>query len=222
MIRILVIEDDTELASAISDWLTKDGHQVEQVVAGHKALERLAVATFDIILLDLILPDIDGANVCCRYREQGGTARILVLTGRDTVEDKEKCLDLGADDYITKPVNLREISARIRALMRRTLNMTGRFLEAGDLKLNLDTGEVTVDVREIVLQPQELALLEFLMRHPNRIFSAETLLARVWRGNSSLDTVRTHIKTLRRKIDKTGEPTKIKTVHRIGYSLEIV
>ena len=220
MIKVLVVEDDIETATAISEWLTKDGYLVECCYTGRKAIERLSIVAFDVIVLDLILPDIDGADVCLNYRKQHGTARVLVLTGRDTPEDKEFCLYSGADDYITKPANLKELSARVRALMRRTLTMSGRLLEVNDLKLNLDTNKVTRGSSEISLQPQELALLEFFMRHQNRIFNAETLLARVWRGNSSLETVRTHIKTLRRKIDKPGHPKMIKTVHGIGYSLE--
>lgn len=220
MIKVLVVEDDVETATAISDWLVKDGYHVECCYNGTKANERLAVTAFDIIVLDLILPDMDGVDVCLAYRKNGGTARVLVLTGRDTPEEKEFCLDSGADDYITKPANLREFSARIRALMRRTLTMTGRLLEVNDLKLDLDTNKVSRDNTAISLQPQELALLEFFMRHQNRIFNAETLVTRVWRGNSSVETVRTHIKTLRRKIDKPGYPKMIKTVHGVGYLLE--
>lgn len=221
MCKLLIVEDDSDEVSVLQDWLTEAGHSIEVALDGATAQQKLLNSAYDVVILDLLLPDLNGLDICLDYRRQGGSARIIVLSGKSSTLDKEKCLDAGADDYVTKPVDLIELSARIRALMRRTLTITSRTLSSFDLVMDLDCFKVTRGGIEINLLPQEFALLEFLMRYPNRVFSPETLRVRVWRGSSTMDTVRTHIKTLRKKIDRPDLPALIKTIHGIGYALTV-
>lgn len=220
MTRVLVVEDDAAVATELQDWLLDAGYSVDRANEGQIALNKLLTITYDLIVLDLILPDISGLEICREYRKHGGSARVIIVSGKTSTKDKESCLDAGADDYMTKPADLVELSARVRALMRRTLTISTNTISSGDLEMDLDTCKVTRAGYSLSLLPQELALLEFLMRHPNKVFSAETLMLRVWRGNSSIDTVRTHIKTLRKKLEKGDLPKLIKTVHGIGYALQ--
>lgn len=221
MTRVLVVEDDAAVATELQDWLLDAGYSVDRANEGQIALNKLLTITYDLIVLDLILPDISGLEICREYRKHGGSARVIIVSGKTSTKDKESGLDAGADDYMTKPADLVELSARVRALMRRTLTISTNTISSGDLEMDLDTCKVTRAGYSLSLLPQELALLEFLMRHPNKVFSAETLMLRVWRGNSSIDTVRTHIKTLRKKLEKGDLPKLIKTVHGIGYALQI-
>lgn len=219
MAKILVIESDVELARTVRDWLLLQGYTADSVSQGKEAIEVLCQQDFDVILLDAQLIGLSGIEVCRSYRRNGGCGRILMYSSRDSIAAKEDGLDSGADDYIRKPFDLREIGARIRALMRRSLALTGTQLTVCDLVVDIPNHKVIRDDQEIQLQPQEFALLEYLMRHPDRLFSAEHLVKRVWRGVSSVYTVRTHIKTLRKKIDLPGMPPLIKTVHGVGYGL---
>jgi DNA-binding response OmpR family regulator len=219
MAKILVVEDEADLADSLRDWLILEGHRVEVSNDGKQALEMLSQSEYDVIVLDLMLPGIDGLQVCRQYRTSGGGSRILMLTAKTTVNDKEEGLDCGADDYIGKPYDLKEVSARVRALMRRSISVVGTSLSLGDLVLDPTLHTASRASIPLQLLPQEFALLEFLMRNPNRIFNAESLIRRVWHGNSSVDTVRTHIKTLRKKVDTPDLPPVIKTIHGVGYSL---
>jgi len=219
MARILIVDDEVNLASSIKDWLSIDGHSVDAAHDGTSALEILSKVSYDVLVLDLMLPDIGGIELCRRYRKSGGLARVLILTARDLDIDKEEGFDSGADDYVTKPFNLKEVSARIRALMRRSINIANDHITVGDLVVDRRTHQVSKAGEEIRLLPQEFALLEFLMFEPNKVFSADVLSKRVWRGQSSLETVRTHIKTLRKKIERKNSPPKIETLHGLGYCL---
>jgi two-component system OmpR family response regulator len=220
--KILVIEDDHRLARVVEDWLAEDGYQVDLVDTGRGAQERLSNGTYDLLIVDWGLPDIAGVDICKQYRESGGSASILMLTGKGNVADKEQGLDAGADDYLTKPFHPRELSARLRALLRRPREIRDNILQVGDLTLDPEGCRVTKAGKEINLLPKEFALLEFLMRHPNQVFKADVLLDKVWSKESenSPDTVRVHITKLRSKIDSEGEPSIIRTMHRVGYKLE--
>ena len=219
MAKILVVEDEHELGSTIRDWLILEGHRVELVPDGSTALKKLTTIPYDLIILDVIIPRMSGLEVCAKYRQQGGCARILMLTGKGTLEAKQDGFEAGTDDYITKPFDLKELSIRVNALMRRSLNLSGNQLFLDDLVIDLATFEVSRGGQRIKILPQELALLEFMAKHPNRIFSVDSLIQSVWHGRSSPETVRTHIKTLRKKIDLPGHTPLIKTVHRMGYTL---
>ncbi len=223
MAKILVVEDYPPMSEAIADWLEQESHQVETVGSGNNALDLLRVYKYDVVILDWMLPGVSGIDVCKQFRSRGGTTPILMITGRDTSDDKEAGLDTGADDYLVKPVDFKELSARIRALLRRVSSLTSNVLAAGPLQLDLTTHEVTRDGKLLHLSPTELSMLEFFMRHPKQVFTAEALLERVWKsdGLTSLDTIRSFIRMLRKKIDVDGRPSIISTIHGAGYKLEI-
>jgi len=222
MAKILVVEDEQDLSGPVRDWLGREHHLVEVVDNGPDALDRLRIYKYDVVILDLMLPGLSGMEVCRRFRSAGGTTPILMLTAKTTVEDKEAGLDAGADDYLTKPFHLKELSARVRALLRRPAPVSGNVLNVRSLVLDTSACRVTKDGHELHLLPKEFSLLEFLMRHPNQVFSADALLDRVWASDTSAlpDTVRTHIKTLRKKIDDEDSPSFIRTIHGVGYKLE--
>jgi two-component system OmpR family response regulator len=222
MIKILFAEDDQKLADLVVDFLSAEGYELDHVTSGPVALKRLEQEQYDGLILDVGLPGMSGFDVCQAYRKHGGSAPILFLTGQDTLADKERGLDLGADDYLTKPFHMRELGARLRAIARRSRTNIAVRLEIGDL--SLDAANHTVSKAGIPLQlmPQEYALLNFFMRNPRRTFSQNELLDQVWskESDASPDTVRVHITKLRAKIDTPGAESIIKTVHRVGYKLE--
>jgi len=223
MAKILLVEDEPGLSGAIKEWLTDECHLVELAETGKQALERLGSTQYDIILLDWMLPELSGIEVCRSYRSQGGAAPVIMLTAKKSLLSKEVGLDSGADDYLTKPFHLRELSARIRALTRRPTAAPINVLTAGNITLERATRTVTKKEEPIHLLPKEFVLLEILMRNQGKILTVETLLDQVWGTDSDVvaDTLRSNIKTLRRKIDIVGEPSLIVTVHGIGYKIEI-
>lgn len=221
MAKIVVVEDDKDLVALIKGILSIERHTVESVHNGHEAITVLQMYPYDLVILDWMLPGKTGTEICQEYRAKGGTAPILMLTSKATIEDKEAGLDSGADDYLTKPFHPKELSARVRALLRRPQTVVNRTLKAGDVEVDSNQVKVTKAGKEIHLLPKEFALLELFMKYPTQVFSAEALLDRVWASDSSasLDTVRTYIKTLRKKVDSNGRPSLIRTVHGVGYSL---
>lgn len=223
MAKILLVEDEPGLSGAIKEWLTDEHHLVEIAETGRQALEKLASTQYDIILLDWMLPEISGIEVCRCYRSQGGAAPVIMITAKKSLLSKEIGLDGGADDYLTKPFHLRELSARIRALLRRPVAAPVDVLMAGNITLNRSMLTVMKNDEPLHLLPKEFALLEILMRNQGKTLSVETLLDQVWGTNTDVvaDTLRSNIKTLRRKIDTAGEPSLIVTVHAIGYRIEI-
>ncbi len=223
MPKILVVEDDLDLRSIVEDWLRHEHHLVETATKGDEAMELIGIYPYDVIILDWNLPVMSGIQILKKFRQDGGKTPVLMLTGQDLAENIETGLDSGADDYLTKPFHMKELSARIRALLRRPQTVTENVLRAGDLTLNPRTFAVTKSGADIRLLPKEFALLEFLMRHPNQVFSAEALLDRVWHSENDAapETVRTCIKRLRRKIDGESENSLIQTLHGVGYKLNV-
>lgn len=222
MPKILIVEDEPDLSEPVRAYLTHEHHIVEVVDNGLEALERLKFYKYDVIILDWMLPGMQGVDICKHYRTAGGTTPILMLTARKQTPDKIQALDAGADDYLTKPFDVQEVAARVRALLRRPQQVTSNVLKARNVVLETSTFRVTRDDQEVQLLPKEFALLEFLMRHPNQVFSAEALLDRVWASDSdaSPETIRTYVKRLRKKIDVEGAQSIINTVHGVGYKLE--
>lgn len=222
MAKILVVEDNADLSSTLRDCLELEQHIVDVIADGKDALQLLSMYGYDVIILDIGLPGIDGVEVCKRFRMVGGSAQILMLTARSDIQQKAEGLDAGADDYLTKPFHMQELTARIRSLMRRAKTISGPELIVGNLVLNSATHQVTRDGEAIHLQRMEFALLEFLMRHPGQVFSGDALLDRVWPADAdrSAQTMRALVKKLRDKLSTRGEPSIIKNVHGVGYKLE--
>lgn len=219
MAKVLLVEDDTELLDAISDYLTNEGYTVERVENGEEAHFRLSTFAYDVVVLDWTIPKITGIEVLKQYRNMGGKTPILMLTGRGNVEDKEAGLDSGSDDYLTKPFSMRELSARLRSLLRRPVEtLKSNTLIFHGLALETATRKLTIDNVEIHLLPRDFTLLEFLMRNPDQIFSNDALLDRVWHSesNATEDSLRSSFKRIRKKIGDT-ECNLIENVPKIGY-----
>jgi len=221
MTKILVVEDNEDLANVVRSYLLFERYEVENVFNGREGLSRVKTYDYDVIVLDLGLPDLSGLDVLKGLRASGSKTPVLILTGQNSVEEKEKGLDAGADDYVTKPFHMKELGARIRALLRRPAPISGtNMLKVGTITLDTSKFQVTREGEVIQLVNREFQLLEFFMRHPDQVFSAEALLNRIWPNSSSSasQALRTTMKRLRKKIDPDG--TLIKTVHGVGYMLE--
>lgn len=222
MAKILVVEDEKALSDVVIDYLSAQNYNVDHVADGKEALDRLKFYSYDLVVLDWQLPNMEGVDICRSFRSSGGTTPIIMLTGKREVDDKERGLDAGADDYLTKPFHMKELGARVRALLRRPAAVVSQDLKVRDVSLDPTTHQVRKDGKDLDILPKEFALLEFLMRHPKQVFSAEALIERVWPTDSdaSPGTIRTYVNRLRSKIDTKGEDSIITTVHGIGYRLD--
>ncbi len=220
--KILLVEDEKTLVRALTFNLQKEGFLVEAAYDGEEALEKISTAEFDLILLDLMLPRVDGYEVCRKVRKTSDVP-IIMLTARDEDIDKILGLELGADDYITKPFNVRELLARIRALFRRASQqaaLQNKIVCAGGLEVDLVRHGVSLQGREILLTSREYALLSFLVINAGRVFTRGQLLEQVWGSDYSGDarTVDVHIRHLREKLEANpAEPHLILTVWGTGY-----
>jgi DNA-binding response OmpR family regulator len=221
MAKILVVEDDQLIADSLADLLRADSHLVDVASDGTIAFDFLEATEFDVMILDWQLPKITGIEVCRKYRASGGQTPIIMLTAMNRVEDKVEGLDCGADDYLTKPFDVRELRARIKALIRRPVTFAGEQISAGPITINTKSRSVSKSGVDVHFQPHEYMVLEYLMRHPNEVVSVETLLAKVWSTDSdvSMDAVYTCVKRIRKKIDTKPKDSMIRTVHGIGYRL---
>jgi two-component system, OmpR family, response regulator RegX3 len=225
--RILLVDDEETLRASLEFALQKEGYEVLTAGDGSAALALAAANPPDLILLDVMLPGLDGLEVCRRLRARSSVP-ILMLTAKDQEIDKILGLELGADDYITKPFSVRELLARMRAVLRRTRpeasdNEAGGMLAAGRVTLNLDRYEVTVDGQPIELSPKEFQLLRLLMLHQGRVLTRDSLIDQVW-GDAfmgDLKTLDVHIRWLREKIEEDpSQPRHIVTVRGAGYRFE--
>jgi two-component system response regulator MprA len=221
-LRVLVIDDDDAVRSAIRRALLLDGHEVLVAPTGQDGLSQAATAVPDALVLDLGLPDIDGMEVCRRLRTTGNRTPILMLTARDAVEDRVEGLEAGADDYLVKPYDVRELRARLRAIMRRHVDGAGGgVLRFGDLELDPDAHGARIGGRAVELTRTEYQLLELLMLNPRRVLSSELIYDRIWGYDFGMagNSLRVYIGYLRRKLEAHGEPRLIQTVHGVGYVL---
>jgi two-component system OmpR family response regulator len=221
--NLLLVEDDTNLRSMLESALRHHEFEVEAVCSGRQALDAVDVLTQDLLVLDVMLPDLDGFEVCRRLRNRGAKLPIVFLTARDAVEDKVRGLALGGDDYLVKPFSIEELVARIDAVLRRvgTNTITNGVLECGDLTLDDSTHCVTLRGEEVDLSPTEFNLLRFLMENQGLVMSKAQILANVWDfdfGNGGI--VETYIGYLRRKID-VDDPKLIRTIRGVGYMLRV-
>jgi len=216
--HILVVEDDTVLARRIASTLTEAGHDPIVVHDGEKGLDKTKATSFDLIVLDIILPGMDGFEVLRHLRAQHLVSRVLMLTARGEVKDRVTGLQLGADDYLPKPFAMGELVARVNALGRRYPEEPTLKLRVGDLTLDLASHEVHRGARHIHLSARELMLLKVLMREPGRVFTRTELCERVWEHPHEYDTklVEVFIGRLRRKI---SDPPLIQTVRHVGYTI---
>jgi heavy metal response regulator len=219
--RVLVVEDERRIADFISRGLSEQGYAVDVAYDGDEALDWLAVADFDVIILDVMLPVRDGIEVCRTLRERGLRTPILMLTARDAVEDRVRGLDSGADDYLVKPFAFAELVARLRALTRREPTALGTVLQVGDLILDTTTREVSRQGMSLELTSKEYALLEYLMRHPNQVLTRTMIAEHVWNYDfdNATNVIDVHIRNLRRKIDDPFPTKLIQTVRGAGYRI---
>ncbi|MCB0065220.1 MAG: response regulator transcription factor [Caldilineaceae bacterium] len=218
--RVLIVEDQPNVASYLKRALTEQGYAVDVAQTGQEALDWAAVVTFDLIVLDVMLPEVDGIQVCRRLRAAGNEAAILMLTARDTVDDRVVGLDAGADDYLVKPFELKELLARLRALARRQTTKTTQ-LKVADLVLDPRTRLVSRNEMLIELTAKEYAVLECLMREPNRVITRTEIAESVWNYDvyNQSNVVDVYIRNLRRKIDDPFALKLIHTVRGAGYRL---
>jgi DNA-binding response OmpR family regulator len=223
--NLLIVEDDPRVADFLARGLRAEGYQVTVARSGPEGLEFGRTQSFDVILLDLMLPGLSGLGVCQALRARQVLTPILMLTALDATEDKIKGLRLGADDYLTKPFDVDELLARIEALMRRNRGfaVSTQQLTVGDLTFDRETLTVRRGERLIELTARELALLELLMSSPGKVFSRERILNRVWgyAEDPLTNVVDVYIRRLRSKIDEDGAPPLIKTLRGIGYKLDL-
>jgi two-component system OmpR family response regulator len=221
-VRILVVDDEPSIVDAVSTALRYEGFDVSQARSGREALRIAGDVEPDLVVLDWMLPDVNGLEVGRRLREQGFKTAILFLTAKDAVENKVEALRAGGDDYVTKPFSLAEVVARVHAILRRTAGaLPGDVLRFSDLRLDEARHEVFRGETQIELTATEFSLLRFFLLNPRRVLSKGQILQNVWRydfgGNTNV--VETYVSYLRRKLDAVGPPL-IKTVRQAGYMLE--
>ncbi len=219
--RLLVVEDEGGLASALRQGLSESGYAVDLARDGVEGREYALAAFYDVILLDILLPKLDGLALLRDLRRRGMITPILLLTARDAVDDRVAGLDAGADDYLVKPFSFSELLARIRALLRRPVLATANRLVAGNVAMDLGARTVTRGGQSIVLTPREFAVLEYLLRHPGQALSRAQIAERVWSWEFHGETniVDVYIGYLRRKLDEAGAPSVIETLRGYGYKL---
>lgn len=221
MAKILYLEDDLDLARSVMDYLAAKHYLVEHCTTAGDATLRLKLSDFDVLVLDWNVPDGTGLDVLREFRGAGGRAPALMLTARDTIDDKQSGFSAGSDDYLTKPFDMRELLMRIEALQRRPSEVIPSNLQSGNVQLNAVTKEVLVDGVKVDLNPKEFALLEFLMKRPGQVFSLEALLNRLWSTESASTTeaVAVTLKRMRKKLDNTGAANIIENVFGVGYKV---
>jgi len=221
-VRLLVVDDEIELTDAVARGLRREGYAVDVAYSGDESLLKLAENSYDLVCLDLTMRGIDGLEVCRRIRaEHGSVPRVLMLTARDSIDDRVHGLDVGADDYLVKPFAFAELSARVRVLLRRDTDSVSSVLSVGDLRLDTAMHEVLRGRREVELTAKEFSLLRYFMARPGQVMSQEHLLEHVWDEHADpfTNTVRVTVGTLRKKLMAGGEESMIETVIGSGYRL---
>lgn len=221
MAKILVVEDNVDLLDNICESLTAQQHNVDTCSDGLQAFTYLKTYEYDVIVLDWTLPKISGIEILKQFRGQGGVTPVIMLTGRRDLDDKECGFDAGADDYLTKPFELRELNMRVSSLLRRGAKAPTDKMQIADVVLDKQAKRVTKGECDVKLMPKDFAILELLMSYPNKVFSAEAIIDRIWStsNDASPDVVRKHINRIRTKIDSDNDNSLIRTVHGMGYSL---
>lgn len=221
MSRILIVEDDRRLASALAEILQDNGHTVDAVHDGQTGFEYGLSDLYDVIILDVMLPHLDGFQVVSELRRKKISTPVLILTAKDAVPEKVQGYDSGADDYMTKPFSHTELLAHLRALTRRKGEVLFETLDFADISLNLENSDLSCADDSIHLRMKEFLILSALMEHPGRIVSKDALLERAWGIESTIEanTVEAHISFLRKKLRFLGSHAQIETVPKLGYRL---
>ncbi|KAA3660337.1 MAG: DNA-binding response regulator [Chloroflexi bacterium] len=219
--RILVVEDEPSIANFVRQGLTEAGHAVDLAWNGRDGLDFALAADYDIFVLDIMLPKMSGLDLLRELRRRGDKTPTLMLTARDTIDDRVEGLDAGADDYLVKPFAFPELMARVRALLRRPPLQTGTILQVCDLEMDTAKREVTRNGNRIELSPREYAVLEYLMRHPNQVLTRTQIGEHVWNFDfyNESNVVDVYIGYLRRKIDKGESIQLFQTVRGVGYRI---
>ena len=221
--HILIVEDENALAEAVEHILRKAGHSADRVADGQSALDYIRVGTYDLILLDIMLPKLDGLSVLRQMRSEGVQTPVLMLTARTTVPDKVAGLNAGADDYLTKPFDPEELLARVGAMTRRKGAMVLNEISFQDLTLDLNTVTLRRGERDVQLSPKEFALARLMLSEPNMTYSKDLLISRAWGLDSEAtdNNVEAYISFLRKKLRYLGSEVTIKNLQKIGYRLEV-
>lgn len=222
MAKILVVEDEKEMAETVAHVLRSEHHVVEVALSGDEALDMLRVSQYDLLVLDLNLPGADGLEICKTIRHQKRPVSILMVTGRKTIEEKERGLDLGADDYLTKPFHLKELQARVRALLRRTPVDNSHLIVVKNISLDQRQHIVTKDGVVIKLLPTEFSLLEFFMTHLDRVFTSAQIIEQVWPQDTDATdrAVTSCLNRLRAKLSESEKFDLIETLYNEGYRMK--
>lgn len=221
--RILLVEDEHSLSDAICEGLRDNFFAVDQAFNGQEALDKLEVEqTYDLIILDIMLPKINGINLLKEMRKRGNKTPVLMLTAKNSIDDKVESFSIGADDYLTKPFDFRELLARVHALLRRNKEIKTSIIKIEGLEINISKNIVSINEKIINLTKKEYQILVYLSINRGRVVTKEELEAHLWDENSQLwsDTLRTHIKNLRKKIEKESRVPIIKTIKGIGYEVD--
>ncbi len=219
--RVLIAEDDPKLGPLIQKGLTAQGYAVDLCASGDAALQMIFSVQYDVMVLDILLPEINGLEICRKMRSAHITTPALLLTARGGIEHRIEGLDSGADDYMEKPFDFRELEARLRALLRRNGPTKSAILQFADIKMDTVTREVKRGNRLIQLSSKEFALLEYFLRHPKQALSRTLIIEHVWNFEADIfsNVVDVYVKTLRRKLTENGEPDVIHTVRGVGYQV---
>lgn len=219
--KLLIVEDEIKLAHAMQRALELQKYVVDVAYDGESGFDRAQTKKYDLIILDLMLPKLNGIEVCTELRNENNTTPIIMLTAKGQVSDKTKGLDSGADDYMVKPFSFEELFSRIKALVRRTAKETAALLQVGKLSLDPVTYKVTHGSKSIALSAKEFAILEYLLKNKNKVISKSQIVAHVWDYDADIlpSTVEVHMKNLRDKIDRPFGTTHIHTVRGFGYEM---
>jgi len=219
--RILLVEDDENLTRALETVLNKQNYLVDAATDGETAWEMADLVTYDLVLLDVGLPKLDGITLCRRFRDKDPNLPIMLMTVRDSVTDKITGLDSGADEYLVKPFNLQEFLARIRVLARRFSERSDAILTFGKIRFNPQGREVSCDGQTVPLSRKEYLLLELFLRHPHRVFNRSDIVDHLWSVDNmpTEDTIKSHIRRIRLKLQKLGAEKLIETLYGHGYRI---
>ncbi len=220
--KLLLVEDEIRLSQALCEILTKNKYIVDPVYDGKSALSYIESGVYDAVILDIMLPKMNGIEVLKSVRASHNSVPVLLLTAKDEIQDKVGGLDCGADDYVTKPFSTDELLARIRSLLRRKGEVIDSCLSHGDLSLHLKTAELSCGANSIKLALKEFLIMELLLKNPKQIITKERIIEKIWGGDSEAEynNVEVYISFLRKKIQFLGAATEIRTSRGIGYSLE--